>query len=71
VSDFQPTHRHYKGGLYRLRLIRDSERWADPPEYALEGWVLYENEAGDLIKRRAEEFFGFLPGGQPRFEQLR
>ena len=48
-EDWQPTHRHYKGGLYR-ELMRGF--W----EPTVEGAVVYENKDGIVWIRNAVEF---------------
>lgn len=62
---WQPTHRHYKGGLYRL--IGQGRI-----EATLQHVAVYENEKGEIWVRPWLEFHGLI-GDQvrePRFERL-
>jgi hypothetical protein len=62
-SPWQPTHRHYKGGLYReLHRALHSET-----EEAL---VVYQSADGRIWVRSAAMFDEALPDGRPRFALL-
>lgn len=49
MGDWRPTHRHYKGGLYRViargRMV-----------YDLRNVVIYETKHGSIWVRPADEF---------------
>jgi hypothetical protein len=62
---WRPTHRHYKGDLYRLLgEVRNSEDRNAPFE------ALYQNEYGHYIRRPLAIFNETLPDGRKRFEPL-
>jgi len=62
---WQPTHRHYKGALYRrLGLVRNSEDWDGERE------TLYQNEAGEFVRRPTVMFDETMPDGRKRFDPL-
>lgn len=69
TEGWKPTHRHYKGGLYRLIGIGREERGLN--------WVaIYQNDRGELWTRPVEEFFGDIDGLDigltgPRFAPVR
>lgn len=63
-NDFKPTHRHYKGGLYRL--IETGVIHSETNEKM----VLYQTSDGRLFVRPEEMFFEKLEDGRERFEEL-
>ena len=58
-DDFQATHRHYKGGLYR-EIGRGKIEADQTPA------VIYANEFGEVWVRPAAEFDGPAPDGVSR-----
>ena len=63
MSDFQPTHRHYKGGLYRkLFEARHSE--------TEERLTVYQAADGSHWVRPTAMFDERLPDGRQRFAAL-
>lgn len=56
AGEWQPTHRHYKGGLYRE--TKRGRATGDKPITDLTPVVVYENEKGDVLVRAIEEFDG-------------
>ena len=63
-SDFKPTHRHYKGGLYRV--IETGVIHSETDELM----VLYQTADGRLFVRPQQMFFEKLEDGRARFEEL-
>ena len=62
-NEWQPTHRHYKGGLYRyVGLARNSETG--------EILVIYQDVDGLLWARPRGMFSEIMPNGQRRFAPL-
>lgn len=62
-SGWTPTHRHYKGGLYRE--LRRGVREAD-----FEPVVIYESEDGWVFVRPTADFEAKMPDGTPRFARI-
>lgn len=60
---WRPTHRHYKGGLYRV--IGFARLEADGAAA-----VIYENEAGEKWVRPRTGFYETMADGRRRFEPL-
>jgi hypothetical protein len=61
--EWQPTHQHYKGGLY--------QKIGDGLHTETEAVVtIYRNLAGGLFARPKEMFDGTLPGGELRFTPI-
>lgn len=56
--------RHYKGGLYKLLHI------ARRTDGATDVLCIYQNKAGEIFARPAQEFFGFTDSGSIRFETI-
>jgi hypothetical protein len=63
MSDWQPTHRHYKGGLYRVLF----EATHSETEEAL---TIYETPDGRRWARPSAMFNDTLPDGRKRFAAL-
>lgn len=61
---WQPTHRHYKGGLYRVLEVDATH------SETLETLVVYESEKGAIWCRPKEMFYGALGHGTKRFTPL-
>lgn len=56
---FAPTHRHYKGGLYRIIATGRVEADLTPV-------TIYQNEQGDVWTRPTDDFDGLAPDGVTR-----
>lgn len=62
-DDWQPTHRHYKGGLYRVLFEATHTEGG-------EELVIYQHESGKAWARPKDEFYSQAPDGTRRFQLL-
>lgn len=67
TSEFKPTHRHYKGGLYEVI----GEAMNSSNDGSSEIVTVYRNENGDMFARYMSEFRETLPDGRKRFDLLK
>jgi hypothetical protein len=64
LEEWQPTHRHYKGGFYRVLFeVVNTE--------TEEMMVVYETADGRKWARPSKMFHEALPDGRRRFESLK
>jgi len=63
MQDWKPTHRHYKGGLYRVLF----EAIHTETEEAM---TIYETPDGRRWARPSAMFNDTLPDGRKRFETI-
>lgn len=65
APDWRPTHRHYKGGLYRfLGQVRDANH------EELSDGVVYDDRDGNRYFLLRSRFESLLESGRPRYEIL-
>lgn len=65
MGNFKPTHRHYKGGLYRL--LHAECRHSETEERL----VIYQGADCRVWARPWEMFYGNIEDGRRRFEPLK
>lgn len=61
---FVPTHKHYKGGLYKV--LHYAYREAEYPKRD----VVYQGEDGTVWTRTEEDFRHVFPNGTRRFQEI-